>query len=202
MARHHRARPGGRRAIARSSHACSPTSSSTAAHPTPRGRRRGARRPVDRRRRHGPAGGCVRRTALHGPEGRHGHPARPARRRRSIVCRPCRSSGSTPRITTGKRFGPRTTLDRGLQRRRCDVAGPCRRGIASCRLARARRRASSRRWSHSPRRCRRRSSVGDLSRRSAATTVLARRSAARSRAGSTSCSDDMASSSSTRPTRA
>ena len=57
------------------------------------------------RRRHRPAGRTVRRPALHAVQGADGASSSPSRCRAITACRPSRSSGSTPRITTGKKSG-------------------------------------------------------------------------------------------------
>ena len=64
-------------------------------------RRRAAARPADGRHRHRPAGGTLRRPALHAAQGDDGDPAGRARARRAPRAGGRRSSGSTPRITTG-----------------------------------------------------------------------------------------------------
>ena len=56
-----------------------------------------------RRHRHRPAGRAVRRPALHAAEGDHRHQAGRARHAATTACRPSRSSGSSPRTTTGRR---------------------------------------------------------------------------------------------------
>ena len=68
-----------------------------------RGRRR-AGRPIHGRHRHRAAGGPVWRAALHAAQGRHGDPTVRAPQPRARRRRSCRSSGSTPRTTTGMRL--------------------------------------------------------------------------------------------------
>ena len=124
-----------------------------AAPPRRGGRRRDARRSADRRHRHRPAGGAVRRAAVHAAQGADGAQARRARSRASHRCRASPSSGSTPRITTGTKSAPVTVFDESLAPRDRRAAGP-RAGRATRRSRRSVSTSrSSRRSTSSTQRC-------------------------------------------------
>ena len=125
------------RAIAPRSRASWPRSSSARGAPADaRAAAARARRRRNRRRRHRPAGRRVRRTAVHAAEGAHRAAARAAHRRTSTTSRRSRSSGSTPRITTGRKCGAVRCSTPSSSR--APSRWPTSRARASCRSRRSR----------------------------------------------------------------
>ena len=89
--------------------------------------RAAARRSGNGRHRHGPAGGIVRRSAVHALQRTDGSQARRAGVDKIMAFRPSRSSGSSPKITTGMKWRRCSVLDGELQRRTITLPPPARR---------------------------------------------------------------------------